>query len=34
MGPESLVIIVVFRSVVCGTTLVGLPCVPASGGRA
>jgi len=34
MGPVSLVVIVVFRSIVCGTALFGLLCVPASGGRA
>ena len=34
MGPLSLVVIVVFRSVDCGTALVGLLCVPATGGRA
>jgi len=34
MGPVSLVVIVVFRSVVCGTVLVGLVYVPESGGRA
>jgi len=32
MGPVSLVVIVVFRAVVGWETLVGLPCVPASGG--
>ena len=34
MGPVSLVVIVVFRAVVGGTALVGLPCVAASSRRA
>jgi len=33
MGPVTLVIIVVFRSVVCGTARVGLLCVPESDRR-
>ena len=34
MGPVSLMVIVVLCSVVCGTEIIGLLCVPVSGGTA